>query len=138
MKRDWDLLRNQLTDIEEEHDPLADFPDEPKHETQTWEEYEQQLKEYRIIEKKLGGHLELLVENGYIDGLQVIRTLDGGLHFGVANPRLTMAGHDLLDTMRSATVWESIKTTAKDKGIELTFDSIKAIGAYALSKLLGA
>ena len=137
MKRDWDLLRKQLTDIEEEHDPLADFPDEPKNETQTWEEYEQQLKEYRSIEKKLGGHLELLVENGYIDGLQVIRTLDGGLHFGVANPRLTMAGHDLLDTMRSATVWESIKITAKDKGIELTFDSIKAIGAYALSKLLG-
>lgn len=138
MKRDWDLLRKQLTDIEEERDPLSDFPDEPKYETQAWDEYEQQLKEYSAIENKLGGHLELLVENGYIDGLQVIRSLDGGLHFGVANPRLTMAGHDLLDTMRSATVWESIKTTAKDKGIELTFDSIKAIGAYALSKLLGA
>ncbi|MFA6901619.1 MAG: DUF2513 domain-containing protein [Gallionellaceae bacterium] len=138
MKRDWDLLRKQLTDIEEERDLLADFPDEPKYETQTWEEYEQQLKEFKTIENRLGGHLELLVENGYIDGLQVIRSLDGGLHFGVSNPRLTMAGHDLLDTMRSSTVWDSIKTTAKDKGIELTFDSIKALGTYALSKLLGS
>lgn len=49
MKRDWDLLRKQLTDIEEERDPLADFPDEPKYETQTWEEYEQQLKEYNYL-----------------------------------------------------------------------------------------
>lgn len=138
MKRDWDLLRKQLTDIEEERDPLADFPDAPKYETQTWEEYEQQLKNYEAIENRLGGHLELLVENGYIDGLQVIRSLDGGLHFAVINPRLTMAGHDLLDTMRSSTVWNSIKTTAKDKGIELTFDSIKALGTYALSKLLGS
>lgn len=138
MKRDWDLLRKQLTDIEEERDPLADFPDEPKYETQTWEEYEQQLKEYKAIENRLGGHLELLVENGYIDGLQVIRSLDGGLHFGVANPRLTMTGYDLLDTMRSSTVWDSIKTTAKDKGIELTFDSIKVLGTYAISKLLGS
>lgn len=138
MKRDWDLLRKLLTDIEEEHDPLADYPVEPKWENQTEQEYEQQLSKYRIVTNKLGGHLELLVENGYIDGLNVIRSLDGGLHYGVANPRLTMAGHDLLDTMRSATVWESIKTTAKDKGIELTFDSIKAIGAYALTKLLGA
>jgi hypothetical protein len=47
-----------------------------------------------------------------------------------------MAGHDLLDTMRSTTIWEKIKVTGKSKGIELTFDTIKAMAAVALKNLL--
>jgi len=47
-----------------------------------------------------------------------------------------MAGHDLLDTMRSTRIWEKIKATAKTKGIELTFDAIKALGAFALKSAL--
>ncbi|WP_079744105.1 DUF2513 domain-containing protein [Pseudomonas aeruginosa] len=45
---------------------------------------------------------------------------------------LTWAGYDLLDTIRSKAVWERIKSTAQDKGIELTFDAVKALGKYAL------
>jgi len=48
-----------------------------------------------------------------------------------------ISGHDLLDTMRSAGMWETIKSTAKTKGIELTFDAVKALGALALNKTLG-
>jgi hypothetical protein len=40
--------------------------------------------------------------------------------------------------MRSATIWESIKSTARTKGIELTFDAIKALAGYALKQALGA
>ncbi len=39
MKRDWDLLRKQLTDIEEEKDVLADLPNEPKWQNQPWDDY---------------------------------------------------------------------------------------------------
>jgi Hypothetical protein (DUF2513). len=49
---------------------------------------------------------------------------------------LTWQGHELLDTIRSKAVWERIKTTAKEKSIELTFDSVKALGKLALEWVL--
>lgn len=137
MKRDWDLIRKQLTDIEEDKDALADIPVEPKWGDQTWEEYEKQLQEFRVIEARIAGHLEMLIDNGYVDGLQVLRGADGHFSYGVASPRLTMSGHDLLDTIRSSTIWELIKSSAKKKGIELTFDAIKALGAVALQQIIG-
>lgn len=135
MKRDWDLIRKQLTDVEEENDLFSDVPLEPTWTDQSWDVYEEQLKKYRTIENRIFGHFELLVNNGYIDGLQIIRSADGLFHYGLHSSRLTMAGHDLLDTMRSTTVWEKIKTTAKTKGIELTFDAIKTLGAFALKSV---
>jgi hypothetical protein len=138
MKRDWDLIRKQLTDIEEEKDLFSEVPPEPVWEKQDWAVYEKQLKEYQAIEGRIFGHFELLVDAGYIEGLEIVRSLDGSFHYGLHCPRLTMAGHDLLDTIRSATVWEKIKVVAKAKGIELTFDAIKALGALALKNTLGA
>jgi len=49
-----------------------------------------------------------------------------------------MAGHDLLDTMRSHPAWDKIKATAQTKGIELSFDAIKVIGGWALKQIIGA
>ena len=97
--------------------------------------YEQQTKEFNAAVGRIAGHLEMLIENKYIDGLQVSRGCDGRFSYGVASPRLTMAGHDLLDTMRSSTIWATIKSTAKKKGIELTFEAIKALGSAALKQL---
>jgi len=137
MKREWDLLRQQLTDIEEERDVLADIPKEPKLADQPWEEFELQTKEYNAAEGRIAGHLEMLIDNGYVEGLRVLRGADGHISYGRSTPRLTMSGHDLLDTMRSSPVWETIKSTAKTKGIELTFEAIKAIGVLALKQVLG-
>lgn len=132
MKRDWDLIRKLLTDVEEDNDLFSEVPPEPVWENKEWDIYEKEINEHRVIEGRIFGHLELLVNTGYIDGLQVVRSADGLFSYGLHSPRLTMAGHDLLDTMRSTTIWEKIKTTAKTKGIELTFDAIKALGAVAL------
>ena len=137
MKRDWDLLRTQLTDIEEERDVLAAIPNEPKWTDQTEGEYMRQLKEYNALEQRIAGHLEMLIDNGYVEGIQILRGADGHFSYGLASPRLTMSGHDLLDTMRSTPIWESIKSTAKTKGIELTFDAIKSLAGFALKQLLG-
>ena len=138
MKRDWDLLRKQLTDIEEGNDALADIPEEPRWvDGLSWEQYEPLLAEHRITVERIAGHLELLINSGYVDGLSVLRGADGHISYAVSSPRLTMKGHDLLDTMRSPKVWESIKSTAKTRGIELTFDAIKMLGVYALKQILG-
>lgn len=136
MKRDWDLIRKQLSDVEEENDLFSGVPLEPVWENKEWDIYEKELIDQRAIEARIFGHLELLVNAGYVDGLQVVRSADGLFSFGLHSPRLSMAGHDLLETMRSATIWEKIKTTAKTKGIELTFDAIKALGAATLKSSL--
>lgn len=139
MKRDWDLIRKLLTEIEEEKDILADFSSEPKRaDDESEQEFIQRFEAFRKVESNILGHLEMLVDNDYVKGITVGRYLDGGF-YGAADSgaRLTMAGHDLLDTMRSSPVWESIKSTAKSKGIELTFDAIKALGAFALKQLIG-
>lgn len=137
MKRDWDLLRHFLIEIEEEKDVFSDFPNPPEWGSKTEEEYHQQYEKYEKFTTRFFGHLELLIDNGYIDGIHVSRGLDGHISCGTTSPRLTMRGHDLLDTMRSSPVWESIKTTARSKGIELTFDAIKALGAMAIARLIG-
>ncbi|AOI68116.1 DUF2513 domain-containing protein [Burkholderia ubonensis] len=138
MKRDWDLLRQQLTDIEEGRDVLAKILDSPKWtDDLTWEEYDSLAREHRAIEEQIAGHLELLIDSGYVEGITVLRGADNHFSYGVHAPRLTMAGHDLLDTMRSSSVWEAIKSTARTKGIELTFDAIKALSGLALKHVLG-
>lgn len=48
------------------------------------------------------------------------------------SPELTWRGHDLLNSLRSKAVWERIKTTAKEKSLDLTFDTVKALGKLAL------
>jgi hypothetical protein len=139
VERDWDLLRKQLADIEKGNDVLAEVPDEPKWtDDLTQQDYERVVKECKVLEERIAGHLELLVDSGYVDGLTVVRGADNYISFGVHAPRLTMAGYDLLDTMRSATVWEKIKSTASKKGIELTFDAIKALAGVVIKQMLGA
>jgi hypothetical protein len=132
MKRDWDLIRKQLTDIEEERDVLADLETKPERADQQWEKYEQQIKAFNAVEGRIAGCLEMLIENGYIDGLYVTRSRDGQFSYGQNNPRLTMTGHDLLATMRSTSVLESIKSAAKKKRVELTFETIKALETVVL------
>ena len=136
MKRDWDLIRKQLIDVEEEKELFTELPQEPIWGDQNEDTYIAQLKEYKALESRICGHFELLINNGYIEGLRVKRSADGSFCYSLHSPRLTMAGHDLLDTMRSSKIWDKIKTTAKTKGIELTFDAIKALSAFVLKSVL--
>ena len=136
MKRDWDLIRELLTGIEEDKDIFANLPDEPSWGDISEEEFLKLQAAYLTFSRRFFGHLELLVESGYVDGIQLSRSADGRFSYGLSDPRLTMIGHDLLDTMRSETVWEKVKSTAKSKGIELTLDSIKALASWAIKTAL--
>lgn len=139
MKRDWDLLRKMLVDIEEERDLFADFPEEPQSEA--FSHVELYLGEYERWEKACGyfyGHLELLLDSDLIAGIQVVSGTNGyqGYKY-TSEPRLTSKGHDLLDTMRTPVLWERIKTTAKQKGVELSFNAINVLSLAALKHLVG-
>jgi hypothetical protein len=142
LKRDWDLIRDQLLAIEEDRDfkteVLGSVANEPTWvDGQSEADYLAALADHRAREERVFGHLRLLIENGFIDGVNVQMALSGEYLFSLWKPRLTMAGHDLLDTMRSRTLWERVKSTAKEKGLELTFDSIKALAGVALKGLVG-
>lgn len=92
MKRDWDLIRKLLTDIEEDRDAMAEIPAEPKWTDQSSEEYVRQVSEHDVSVGRIAGHLEMLIKNGYIEGLKVIRTGSG--HFGYCLSEVATTNHD--------------------------------------------
>jgi hypothetical protein len=49
---------------------------------------------------------------------------------------LTHSGHELLDTIRSNTVWSKIKDTFRAKSIEMTFDLVLQVGKKIMEGLL--
>lgn len=136
MKRDWDIARQVLVDIEEDTDPMQHMSSEPIWENQTEQQYKEEMRQYHAEENRIFGHVELLLESGCIAGIEVIRFGVDSWGYSLHGPRLTMAGHDLLETMRSQGLWEKIKSTAKSRSIELTVDSIKAIAATLIAKTL--
>lgn len=141
MKRDWDLLRDQLLAIEEDKDfhtsVLGGVPDQPKWgRDQSEADFKKSMEEYEQIEARIFGHLEMLVDNGYVEGITISRSYKT-FHYGLMDPRLTMAGHDLLDTIRSKPVWDKIKSIAKAKGVELSVDAIKGLAGIALKAVIG-
>lgn len=119
MKRDWDLIREVLIEVEglDAHNDRKDYA--IKHGTR------------RDTDAKAEQAL-LLYKAGFIDGSD-LTTMDGP---AIAARELTWEGHDLLQTMQSKPVWDRIKNIAQDKGLELTFDTVKALGKVALSRIL--
>lgn len=118
MQRDWDFTRELLTEIEEEVD--------------TYKKYNKS----ELAEKYLQ-HIRMLNDGGFTTGITAKKTVGGHWQFMQNNPHLTWVGHDLLNTLRSQTVWEKIKQRSQETGIDLTTDSIKALGAWAMKTIIG-
>lgn len=118
MKRDWDLIRQVLLQVE------ALEPGKAKYIIYT-------LKGEGNDE--LAANALLLWKSGFIEGTNAT-TLS---REGVMAQDLTWAGHDLLNTMKTDKVWTKIKDTAAQQGLELTFDSVKALGKAAWDSIVG-
>lgn len=122
MKRDWDTIRSVLEEVEglgEQCFQGAQFG------------YGQETPPDEVQRVR---HMMLLRDAGFIKGIRV-DALGGP---GLMCPELTWEGHELLDTIRSKTVWTRVKTLAQDKGLELTFDAVKALGKVALDQIVNA
>ena len=117
MKRDWEIIRAILLAVEEKPPNVradeTDVPNYPKE----------------IVRE----HIRLLSDAGYIDA----KVLSSSFIAEAAIIRgITLTGYDLLDTIRSNSLWEKIKTTAQQKGLELTFDVVKQLGVFALKSII--
>jgi hypothetical protein len=120
MKRDWDLVRRILLTVEEAapgaHVMSHQFPD--------------------LDNPTLFEHVKVLKNAGYLEAqLLPLKTGHGGDDFVILG--LPWDGHDLLAKMRSDTWWAKIKATAKEKGIEFTFDVVKTLAGPAAAAVLG-
>jgi hypothetical protein len=117
MKRDWDVIREVLIEVEslnaDERDRFAYCVRSDRDSTKD-------------------AHALLLRKAGLLEGADAESMGEAAL----LCPALTWQGHELLDTLRSKPVWQRIKSTAKDKGVELTFDTVKALGKMALDYVL--
>ena len=79
-------------------------------------------------------HFELMDEAGLVVA-DVTELLDGGVDGSVR--RLTWAGYDFLDNVRSESVWEDTKASIRDKVGSASFDLIKAVAVGLAMKALG-
>ena len=110
MERNWDTIREVLIKFEE-LDPkkgplqLKDFPEDRTY-------------EYSY-------HVELLLEAGLIHG-EMSKTLGRHAQSFWAD-RLTWEGHELLDAIRSDTVWNKTKSSFVKCGLSMTLDLIKRV-----------
>jgi hypothetical protein len=121
MKRDWDLIREVLIELEalDTHNDRKDYEIERGKPRDTDAMAEQAL---------------LLFKSRFIEGIDA-NTFDGP---AVIARGLTWEGHDLLQTIRSKPVWERVKKIAEEKGIELTFDAVKQLAAKALAVIIAS
>lgn len=113
MKRDWDLVRRIMVDLES-------LPANGELDAGNVEGYEKPVVAY---------HMEMMQEAGLIKGISVSTFV--GLDFIAQS--LTWEGHELLNKIRQDTTWKKIKGWATAKGLDLTIDVIKA-GAAAWMK----
>jgi hypothetical protein len=121
MKRDWDVIREVLIEIE-------------ALDTHTRDNAEYSIRRGQPSEADMKAEQALLLyKAAFITGIDA-STFDGP---ALMAPELTWAGHELLETMRSTPVWERIKKMAADKGIELSFEAVKVLATRALTAVIG-
>ena len=117
MKRDMDLIRNMLLLIEADSevppktvktDAFLDLCDNPA---------------------MIALHLELLADYGFVD----LRKMPNGSY---EVKRITGAGYEYLDNVRSAKVWRNVKERLSVVG-GAGFDVIKAVAIEEVKKVLG-
>ena len=115
MRRDWDVIRKILLQIEElpRGDALVS-------------------NEINDVNNDVAAyHMEILIAAGLIEGVSS-HPADAPRAQAMA---ITWEGHEFLDKIRQDTNWSRVKEVAGTKGVELSFDTIKTIAKYLLTQL---
>ena len=120
MKRDMDLARRILLDVEECKEAVGGSPIHIECEGHSEEEVSYHVK---LLEQ--AGLLDI-VEHSDSNGMMCIPT------------RLTWAGHEFLDATRKDSLWQKVKSVALEKTGGLGFEVIKQLATkFVLENVLG-
>ena len=122
MKRDFDLIREILLRVEQVD------PEEPYIFRWEIDGYSEPV----VLE-----HVKLLIDAGYVEGNYELST---AYHvMGTIVSRLTMKGHDFLDTMRDDTVWNRTKSKIQKATGTTSLEIVKEVAAsIARTMILGS
>lgn len=115
MKRDMDLVRKILLQIEEEHVSTAIF----------------NLKIEGYDLPTVAYHCKIMNEAGLLSHYSAKYGSDTIYAFQVGG--LTWEGNDYLDKVRDNSVWKKTKDAITDKGLPLIFDTIKTVSSAVIS-----
>ena len=127
MKRDMDLIRQLLLEIESSEDWVGGKPED-------WVGGKPNVPGYP--EATIDYNLELLIAAGLVNSDDPFRTFGGTLH--VAIKGLTWEGHDFLDTVRQESIWNKTKDAIGGSGFQsLPFTLLKETAVVFLREQLG-
>ena len=115
MKRDMDLVRKILLQIEEEHVSTAIF----------------NLKIEGYDLPTVAYHCKIMNEAGLLSHYSAKYGNDTIYAFQVGG--LTWEGNDYLDKVRDNSVWKKTKDAITDKGLPLIFDTIKTVSSAVIT-----
>ena len=108
MKRDDDFIRALLLAYEEEDDWLILIPGETKGaSSEEWRER---------------GHILIMMDEGLLDRV------------GNGTMRITAAGHDYLNAIRSDGIWDKTKAAVAQTGGSATIELLKALATGFVKK----
>ena len=118
MKRDLDLVRQILLQIEE-------LPAGPPA----------QYRMSEIDDPVLLAHFELVLASGLVNGkISRSQSVRGDV---ISISGLTWEGHEWIEMMRSASVWNETKSQLRDSGGALVYELTKAVATRILRARLG-
>lgn len=123
MKRDWDLIKDILEQVE----------------ANTLSDYIRQNKYLDAVENPddFLGHIEILIEAGIIKNCRVERIDSGKFEYcDFRGAYITMQGHDLLDAIRNKRLWNRIRKKALKAGISLSWEFIRIAIPIAIKELI--
>ncbi|MCR3969462.1 DUF2513 domain-containing protein [Aeromonas veronii] len=124
MKRNWDTIRLILTKVEGKHDSSYALL------LQHFEPFD------NLDQFEISYHVRLMLEIGLIEG-KIDGPVGGGKPATFVILRLTWAGHEFLDSIRSDTVWSKTKETFVSRGLDMTFETIKTVVSAIGVSMLG-
>jgi len=118
VKRDWDCIRAILIALDDKGDTVSAVRPENIN------GFDSDTVSYNI---------RLLIDARLIDGT-CIKPTDGSLRCLAFE--MKWDGHELLDRMRSDTLWNRIKSAARERAIPLSFDVVKILGTEIIKNLI--
>ena len=127
MKRKWKTLRAVLEAVEEDRIDAAVSEAEEK------DRLAESAGEKSRHEDEFFGHMLLAVDAGLVEGFEVVTVPTSEWGYSAGYVRLTMSGHDLLDSRRSEKVVKIALALAASAAVPLTVD----LGKEALKQAVG-
>lgn len=117
MERNWELIREIMLKIKE-------LKPRESLRSSHLEGYDSEI---------VAEHMYLLEQAGLAE-INVSRSLSGPAQ-AIAY-RLTWDGHEFIDLMNSDTQWNRVKDGLKERGVEFSFETLKAMAGIVMQNLM--